>query len=286
MVKKANLFMIFLLCFNLLIITSMGTLYWQFWHGTAVGAFIRSPWWLIANQIIGLLIPMFIFKMLGVSAGGLRPWSLMFPDATGRGSFAFFANSFLVIGITMLLQPVMMLVSAISSLFMSNPVPYLFTELSALPIPMALVIIALTPAICEEWVFRGYILDMYSEKRIAIAALVNGLSFGIIHLNLHQFFYAFAMGVVFAFFVYFTRSLFYAILAHFAVNSFQYVLGTMAIGYEGFVQSGVAEAAETGRDELLMAITGLAQFSIFTLPAAVGLFYLLIKFNDLRDKII
>lgn len=269
----ANIFMLFLLCFNILLTLAIGTFYWEFWHGTAVGGVLRSPWWLVGNQILGLLVPMFVFSCFGklhASGDCESPLDEQFRFGVN------IVNIVLVIAVSIMLQPAMMLVSALTSLLMPNPVTGLISELAVLPLPMALIIVALTPAICEEWVFRGYILNKYEKQPIAVAAIINGLFFGIIHLNLHQFFYAFAMGIVFVFIVHFTRSIFSAVLAHFVVNAVQYTLGYMSIRYAGPVYDA------GGNGELIAAIIALGHITMLTLPLVAGLFYVMAKYNQWR----
>lgn len=47
---------------------------------------------------------------------------------------------------------------------------------------------------------------------------MDGLIFGIIHMNPNQFVYAFAMGTLFAYVVYITNSIFASMICHFLFN--------------------------------------------------------------------
>ena len=49
---------------------------------------------------------------------------------------------------------------------------------------------------------------------------MSGLVFGLFHLNINQFCYAFVIGVVFAFLVEATGSIWSSVLAHFAINTY------------------------------------------------------------------
>ena len=295
--STANLFMLFLLSYNVLLAVTISYLYWGMWHGTSMGELIGSPWFLMVNQGIGLLLPLFIFRALcgeyrqmllrfgsGIScvqqANTMRPL-FIFRFAYSLKSFGL-TNILLVIVLSLLLQPLMMLFSAVASLFLPNPVTGLISELAALPLPVALMIVALTPAICEELVFRGFIQSKYESQPIIIAAVVNGLFFGMIHMNLHQFAYAFAMGIVFAYMVYYTRSVFAGILAHFVVNATQYTLGYWTAAQ--ISQPGSEDMALYAAD-VWQAIGGLGLISLFTLPATAGLFYIFVKHNRQRNPI-
>jgi len=298
--STANLFMLFLLSYNILLAITISYLYWGMWHGTPTGEFIGSPWFLVINQAIGLLLPMFIFRALSgeyrrkYRQPAANPETPMINspeagiDSTGFGFTQLsrkrplgIVNILLVMALSLLLQPFMMLFSAIASIFLPNPVTGLISDLALLPIPAALIIVALTPAICEELVFRGFIQSKYENQPIAVAAVMNGLFFGMIHMNLHQFAYAFAMGIVFAYMVYFTRSVYSAILAHFIVNATQYLLGYLAAAQ--IVEPGYGDPAVNGA-ELWQAIGALGLLSLFILPGVVCLFYIFVKHNQKRNS--
>jgi len=294
--STANLFMLFLLAYNVLLAITISYLYWGVWQDTPVGEFIGSPWYLVIHQAIGLLLPMFIFRAL---SGEYRrdyrqPMTHSMsgnPEMATDGTHFKIAhynnkkplgvvNILLVIALSLLLQPFMMLFSALASLILPNPITGLISELALLPIPMALIIVALTPAVCEELVFRGYIQSKYENQPIAVAAVVNGLFFGMIHMNLHQFAYAFAMGIVFAYMVYYTRSVYSAILAHFVVNATQYILGYLSVAHAPppDVNDMVVDGAE-----LWQAIGALGLLALFVLPFVAGLFYIFVQHNKRRN---
>lgn len=71
---------------------------------------------------------------------------------------------------------------------------------------------------------RGVVFSNYRGVDIRIAAVVNGLFFGLFHLNFQQASYAFALGIVLTFIVYYTDSLPAAMLAHFTINLFSVAL--------------------------------------------------------------
>ena len=257
----ANFFMLFLLSYNILFAFTLGYLYRNVFYGSFIGELLFSPWFLSINQIFGLLVPLLIFKGLSKDTVKMpaRPLGLI--------------NFVLILALSLLLQPAMMFLSGLASLAMPNPVAGIMSDLMTMPLPIALVLIALTPAICEELVFRGYIQTKYENQPIAVSAVINGIFFGIIHLNLHQFAYAFVMGVIFVFFVHITRSVYSAVLSHFIINASQFSLGRFAATQIG------PEGIEPSRADLLGAIQGIGLLFMATLPLVVFLFSLLIKHN-------
>ena len=81
------------------------------------------------------------------------------------------------------------------------------------------VTVAILPAICEEFVHRGLLLrgtaDIVGYKK---AIIISSILFGLMHLNIQQFFYATILGLFMGFVVTMTRSIVPAIIIHFCNN--------------------------------------------------------------------
>ena len=170
--------------------------------------------WLCLSEILFILIPAFAYVYAAnknpIRAFSLKPLSL---------------NSvLLLILFALFIQPVMGVLAAISSLLFPTNVSNFINVLNTLPFPVALFISALSPAICEEFAFRGVFMSDYENKDLKYTALVNGLMFAIIHLNGEQFLYAFAMGILLSYILKITESIFSTILVHFTFNGSQLIL--------------------------------------------------------------
>jgi hypothetical protein len=83
---------------------------------------------------------------------------------------------------------------------------------------------AVIPACIEEFVFRGIFYHSYRKSGILGAALLSGVLFGMLHLNINQFIYAFFIGIIFALLVEATGSMFSSMLAHFAINTYSIIV--------------------------------------------------------------
>lgn len=84
----------------------------------------------------------------------------------------------------------------------------------------ALLIIALAPAVCEEFLFRGYLLSASKKKLGMMSALLIGAAlFGLYHLSLVKFFATGFLGFFFCYVVYKTGSIFLTIIMHFINNA-------------------------------------------------------------------
>jgi sodium transport system permease protein len=88
------------------------------------------------------------------------------------------------------------------------------------PLWLVLLVFAVTPSICEELAFRGFILSGLARGgRLAIAVGISSLMFGIIHMIPQQAFNAALLGLVLGLLAIYSRSLFPAMAFHFCNNS-------------------------------------------------------------------
>ena len=79
--------------------------------------------------------------------------------------------------------------------------------------------IGVVPAVCEEVLFRGYILRNFERSmNVWVAIVLSGLIFGIFHIRLTQFIPLALLGMLLAWMTIQTRSLWPAVVAHFVNN--------------------------------------------------------------------
>jgi sodium transport system permease protein len=91
--------------------------------------------------------------------------------------------------------------------------------------------VVLLPAICEEFLFRGFILSglaKVSGKWVAI--FVCSVFFGLLHLDLWQGFFAFAAGIGLSYAAYETGSVFVPLIMHSTYNLAVLLMGTRGAG--------------------------------------------------------
>jgi sodium transport system permease protein len=86
------------------------------------------------------------------------------------------------------------------------------------PLWVIWLVIAVAPAICEEALFRGFILSGLRRLGAVPAIGISALLFGIAHASIYRLLPTFFLGVVFGLIVWRTGSLFCSIVAH-AVNN-------------------------------------------------------------------
>ncbi|MCA9065313.1 MAG: CPBP family intramembrane metalloprotease, partial [Planctomycetaceae bacterium] len=88
------------------------------------------------------------------------------------------------------------------------------------PLWVVLMVFAVTPAICEELAFRGFILSGLARGgRLAIAVMISSILFGIVHMIPQQAFNAALVGLLLGLLAIYSRSLFPAMAFHFCNNA-------------------------------------------------------------------
>ncbi|MFR7776387.1 MAG: lysostaphin resistance A-like protein [Bifidobacterium adolescentis] len=109
------------------------------------------------------------------------------------------------------------------------------------------VFLVIVGPIFEEWLFRKQLIDhtrKYGEKT---AILLSGLAFGLFHMNLFQFFYAFLLGLMFGYVYTRTSKLRYSMAMHMIINFNGGVLAPWVLTRVDLDQlEKVSEAAENG----------------------------------------
>ena len=131
--------------------------------------------------------------------------------------------------------------SAATSIMPSTP-----GELAA-----TLILVALLPAIAEEYVFRGCVARAFARKGYVFAVFMSALLFAIMHGSPLQLVHQFLIGVVCAVLFFATRSLWPPIILHFLNNAIALVLG--------YVQNrGAAFAVTEAWQYVVMCVVGVA----------------------------
>ena len=127
-------------------------------------------------------------------------------------------------------------VLGILCVFLFNPIISLWEQLLSLigyvisgelPMPLdsigmlilAIFAVALIPAICEEFLYRGLVLNGLRKYGVWVSVLTSALLFSLMHMNLQQLPYTFILGVIFGLIVYYTRNIWLSIIMHFLNNA-------------------------------------------------------------------
>lgn len=126
---------------------------------------------------------------------------------------------------TLLLEPLITVVNAVTTLFVNNTVADMSGQITGLPLWMMLLGVAVYAPFAEELAFRGVIYQGYGKQENRWKALLlSSLLFGLMHMNLNQACYAFVMGVALALLTEATGSMLPAFITHFCINGLSTVL--------------------------------------------------------------
>lgn len=86
--------------------------------------------------------------------------------------------------------------------------------------------LAISPAICEELLFRGALLQIcYPALPRFTAIMINGVLFGLFHLSIYKFFPTMLLGMTLAYIAIVSNSLYPAMLFHFLNNAIALFVG-------------------------------------------------------------
>lgn len=146
------------------------------------------------------------------------------------------------------------------------------------PLYSFLFTVLLAPLI-EEFIFRKQIIDRVGRYGEKTAVVFSALTFGLFHANLFQFFYAFGLGLLFAYVYTRTRMLRYSVFMHMIINFIGSVIAPILMGNMD-MDTLTAMENGTATPEQIMALTpALAVLTIYSLllitTVVVGLVFLL-----------
>jgi len=262
-VFRSNLYALFII-----VIWISGNFLLNFFE-SMVGISLSLPIQVLVVDVLFLLIPaliyLYITKLPVKNTLKLNKISLL--------------SILLVIGFSIFIQPFMMLIGSISNLFFTNNLNSFVFDLSEFPFIVYFFILAVLPAFFEEITTRGILLSGYDDVDIKKAALVNGLFFGMLHLNFQQFFYAFALGFLFVYLVKITNSIFASIIAHFIINGSQTLLMKLQLDQLNQLGKSMPDINTLDPSMLYIAVLGALILALICTPIALLLLHLLARIN-------
>ena len=204
-----------------------------------------------ANEMMSQLTENLDLLFVGNSAGqilflGLATWffARLHTSKENRSSFLRFKIrpdtlqlTVTTIGLIIAIQPIIWFLSWLNALI---PVPEMFSNMQNSQMQMienylrgdhllllTLFHVGVVPAICEETLYRGYVMSAF-EKSWGIwpAIIISGLLFGLYHIQLSNLIPLATLGMIFAFITWISRSIIPAIVAHFVNNGGSVLMGT------------------------------------------------------------
>ncbi|WP_409228125.1 CPBP family glutamic-type intramembrane protease [Gudongella sp. SC589] len=147
---------------------------------------------------------------------------------------------------------------------------------------IGLIVIAVTPGICEEVMFRGTMQSAYIRMGEKQAILISALLFGMFHFNLLNLLGPLFLGIVLGVIRYKTNSLYGSILGHTINNGIALTLGFVLTGLTENIQE-ITEQAPLIPEGLQLIIT-LVMLGSWALFSFVVLYLLLKNLPGPKDN--
>jgi uncharacterized protein len=121
--------------------------------------------------------------------------------------------------------------------------------------------VALLPAIAEEWLFRGTLQKLLSERlSIHVAVLVSSVLFSLVHAEFSGFLPRILLGVFLGYLFYYSGSLWVSIFAHLVNNGAQVIL--MYLNSLGIYKINLDQPEMPDIMELILYTSGFVVLSI------------------------
>ncbi len=163
----------------------------------------------------------------------------------------------------LLLFPLVVFINSLSMLFVDNTVVEMADQILALPLWQMILSIGIFGPFIEEFVFRGVILQSYQRTgRIVGSIILSSILFGMMHLNINQFAYGAAMGIMFALLVEATGSVLSSFFAHALFNTAEVVLM--------YMEKDVLGQAQEYMDSMELKNVILISVGIYFVLAVIG----------------
>ncbi|PJI07862.1 MULTISPECIES: CPBP family intramembrane glutamic endopeptidase [Clostridium] len=256
-ITKANIFFLVLIIMQLL--------------GSAVIQVVKAnfkfnfPSALVISQIILLVIPNIIYIL--VTRQSFKK--------TLRINSINIKSVGIVVLIAIFFLPIASFLANLTGLVFKNNVETVIGYMKGTPLIIMVIVLAIVPALCEEFLVRGSILSGYRSISIKKAALINGFLFGVLHLNPPQFLYTFALGIILSYLVYSCDSIFASMTAHFTFNSFS------AVGSWYSMKYGIQNTGKSIRD--LSTNGKIVTLLIGAILAVVACYIIIVLIKQLMD---
>jgi len=241
----------------------------------------RITFGIITNFLVSegiIIVPAVLF---------LLPMKGRFNEALGYHKIRI-STFFMIILFTFLIMPLVTVLNALSLFFTDNAVAAMQGDIVGVPFAVMWLLIGVYGPFCEEFVFRGILYRGYKRSgKIIGAVLLSSLAFGLMHMNLNQAVYAFAIGILLSMLVEATGSLWASTFCHMVFNSIQvclmffsdWMMDTLYGGALPDIQTEITGEALTAAMSVYLVIAAV------TTPIAVCVLAWMVK-NEKREEII
>lgn len=151
--------------------------------------------------------------------------------------------------------------------------------------PLKVLVMVILAPLLEELICRKLLIDRIGRYGEKLAVLMSGLIFGLLHGNLFQFFYAFALGAIFAYIYIRSGKLRYSVIFHAIINFMGAVIApyvTSLVDMELMEQMAAGEVPDLELlAEILPGYLVMTLYSVALMGLSIwGLVLLIIKLRS------
>lgn len=180
----------------------------------------------MSSQVFSLIIPAWIYsKLIFNSSEFFNKHS--FNSETFFYTVLFFLSSIPLVALSAYLNQLLPLTDwmVVTELQMSEMIEKMLGFKSVSDLLIAVIVIAIIPAIAEEWVFRGIVQNniIIMVKNPWVGLVIASIFFSAIHMQFQGFLPRFILGMILGYVYLTTGNLWYSILLHFFNNGFQVI---------------------------------------------------------------
>ncbi len=176
--------------------------------------------------------------------------------------------SFLVI---LCSYPIVALLNLISMFFVENAVAETAAGLYDHGFAASMLVMAVCPAIGEEFLMRGVVYRSYKKKSPVLALVLSAVIFGLLHMNFNQMPYAIYLGLIMVLMMEASDSIITPMLMHFFMNGISTLSGFFS---EETIEdmSGTAYNVESVLgygDEMKFALASVGILAVIMIPLVI-----------------
>lgn len=214
---------------------------------------------------LALYIPMIAIAFLYLREKGDNLWKECGFNKIKASTF------FLTILLTVVTYPMVMFTNVLSQLFVKNTMAQATDAMIGDTPVLYMIALAILAPVCEEILLRGFFHNRLKKFiPFTAAAILSGFWFGVFHLNINQFCYAWVLGIIFAYVNRASGSILTSMIMHVVVNSFGGVMMYITNAFYKSQGKEFAEVAESSRSDIKQMITLIVVTGILS----VGSFFL------------
>lgn len=215
--------------------------------------------------VLGTQLSVLIIPIVGafISGADMRETFRIRPVGIKTVVFAF--------AIILCSYPIVALLNLISMFFVENAVVETAAGLYQHGFLISMLVMALCPAIGEEFLMRGVVYRSYRKKSPVLAWILSAVIFGLLHMNFNQMPYAVYLGLIMVLMMEASDSIVTPMLMHFFMNGIATLSGFFSKDVVEDI-SGAAYNAESvlgSGDGVGIALVSMGSLAVFMIPLVI-----------------